>query len=62
MLAPPASGPGARAGDPGRRDTAILEVDRNDVYLVVDEPGRAQNRELELLLPPGTRAYAFTFG
>ena len=39
-----------------------VEVTRNDVYAVVDEPGRAQDRELELRLPPGTRAYAFTFG
>ena len=62
VLAPPASGP-VRVQvilDDGAPTT--VEVTRNDVYAVVDEPGRAQDRELELRLPPGTRAYAFTFG
>jgi hypothetical protein len=37
-------------------------VPREDLYLVADLPGRAQDRTLTLSLPAGTRAYSFTFG
>jgi len=39
-----------------------VKVTADDLYTVAAPPGAARVRELELRLPPGTSAYAFTFG
>ena len=39
-----------------------IRVDADDLYTVAAPPGAARVRMLQLRLPPGTSAYAFTFG
>jgi thiol-disulfide isomerase/thioredoxin len=62
VLAPPATGPTTVMVRVDDGAPQAVEVPREDLYLVADLPGRAQDRTLTLSLPAGTRAYSFTFG
>jgi cytochrome c biogenesis protein CcdA/thiol-disulfide isomerase/thioredoxin len=62
VLAPP-KGKTARVGASlDGKPIDSITVTADDLYTVAAPPGAARVRQLQLRLPPGTSAYAFTFG
>jgi cytochrome c biogenesis protein CcdA/thiol-disulfide isomerase/thioredoxin len=62
VLAPPPTGAVTVRVTIDDGPPSTIEVAGDDLYLVADRPGPARDRTLGLSLPPGTRAYSFTFG
>jgi cytochrome c biogenesis protein CcdA/thiol-disulfide isomerase/thioredoxin len=62
VMAPPKGGTATVRASLDGKPIEPVQVTADDLYTVAAPPGAARVRELDLRLPPGTSAYAFTFG
>ena len=62
VMAPPKGRPATVRASLDGKPIDSIRVDADDLYTVAAPQAAVRVRELELHLPPGTSAYAFTFG